>query len=200
MLAHRLSSTLAAFIVLCACGSNDSVEVPSVEVEYQVYSTALDTLLRTIVDYPPELVVIVDRPQWPIEEGREAQVYRRIRRLLQRPDSLLIERYIELNKAPVAFSDSFYAPFELVVIPPDSLCPSPPIDDPFGFWDCFFDRYPGADGFVEFMRAAFDEDARYALLLTGFSCGMVYADYFFVVLERSDSEWVVREIEWAGGS
>jgi hypothetical protein len=200
MLVHRLSSTLAAFTLLCACGRNDRVEAPSVDVEYELYSTALDTLLRTVAEYPPERVVIMDRPDWRIEEGHEAQVYQRIRRLLQRPDSLLIDRFIELNKAPVALGDSFHAPFELVLIPPDSICPSPPIDDPFGGWDCFFDRYPGADGFVELTRAAFDERARYALVLTGFSCGMVCADYFFVVLERSDSGWVVREMEWAGGS
>jgi hypothetical protein len=97
-----------------------------------------------------------------------------------------IAYYCEKNTRPYALGMNPFVRFPMPYTFLDpSLFPSP------DFWSVFYSTYPGALGLASFSRVGFDKDRRQALVYFSMAWGPIAAEWFFLILQKVEGNWIV---------
>lgn len=60
-----------------------------------------------------------------------------------------------------------------------------------GWWDEFYEKYPGSSGIIEFSRPGYSTDGRQALIYVSRTSGGLAGSGYLVLLELKDRKWVI---------
>lgn len=158
--------------------------------KYAVYSLAIQHVyLRNLLSHnknPIETIIITadtnDLGEYWIDKFTEELRDRDV-------GDDVVRAWREVNRSTVQLQRKFELSYEYFLVPRAELDKF----DPDNFFGEFYKKYPDSNGLISVSRIGFDEAETTALIHVIHSYGTLGANYYFILLKKSDGEWGITK-------
>jgi hypothetical protein len=158
--------------------------------EYEIYSLSVQHVyLRNLLSHnknPIEMIVIIketnDLGEYWIEKFSEEARRRNV-------SEEAVEDWVAENQSIKRLQRKFKFSYDYDLVPRDELDKF----DADNFFEEFYKKYPDSNGLISVSRIGFDGKKTTALVHVIHSYGTLGANYYFIVLKKTDDIWGIAE-------
>ncbi len=184
---------LAIFVPSTANSLGQSAE------DYKVYDAVIremfrDGITRFDMNAKIDQVVIRDRTFSKYARGDEKENWEQVKIRMRSLTEETISGYEDARKKESNLTQKFDIPFKCQLISDKQLekvVPHP--NGPFEHWTEFYRQYPNSAGYKSFSRVGYDKVGRTALVYFVNWCGSACGTGTYVLVEKGENGWVVKE-------
>lgn len=160
--------------------------------QYAVYNALItdEALVKDVFD-KPSLLVMIERTNTDYRDNPMLNtVLANVQKSLPSLSKAMIDNFHAKNKTRVPLKDSFTVSSERVFITDENL--QTILKDRLD-WKAFYEKYPNSQGVMTLSNVGFDSEMKRAFVYVANTRGSMNGVGFYIVLEKQDGVWRVKE-------
>lgn len=160
--------------------------------QYAVYDALItdDALVKDVFD-KPSLLVIINRTNIDYRDDPTLDtVLANVQKGLSSLSKAMIDDFRAKNKTRIPLKNSFNLPAKRVFISDEEL--KTILKDKLD-WKAFYEKYPNSQGVMTLSNVGFDSEMKRAFVYVANTRGSLNGVGLYVVLEKQDGLWRVKE-------